>query len=217
MTQANGLDPDQLIATLGRTGDAMVALDADLHVVGWNAAAEQLLGYPAAEAMGRLCYDVLGWEDPCGNTVCSGTCPSANPASPDEVQPTREVIGHTAAGSAMWMTVSTITPPPELRDRCRVVHLIREVAFPPALIRILGSQTASSPGTDDTSGRLLDRLTAREREVLDLLCEGCDGAAIAERLYLSGTTVRNHVQRILAKLEVHSRVEAVALALRQRT
>ncbi len=58
-------------------------------------------------------------------------------------------------------------------------------------------------------------LTNREREVLNLLAEGLDGAAIAERLVLSPATVRNHIQHILARLDVHSRAEAVALALRR--
>jgi LuxR family maltose regulon positive regulatory protein len=52
--------------------------------------------------------------------------------------------------------------------------------------------------------------------VLQLLTEGLDGAAIAQRLFLSPATVRNHIQHILDKLGVHSRVEAVALALRRR-
>jgi DNA-binding CsgD family transcriptional regulator len=59
-----------------------------------------------------------------------------------------------------------------------------------------------------------DRLTERELEILQLLAEGLSGRAIAARLYLSPHTVRNHVQRIIQKLNVHSRLEAVALAVR---
>ena len=58
-------------------------------------------------------------------------------------------------------------------------------------------------------------LTPREREVLELLADGASTQAIAERLYLSSNTVRNHVQKILAKLGVHSRLEAVSTAVRQ--
>ena len=60
----------------------------------------------------------------------------------------------------------------------------------------------------------LDVRTPREGEMLELLAAGLDGPGIAERLFVSPATVRNHIQHILAKLEVHSRVEAVALALR---
>lgn len=58
-------------------------------------------------------------------------------------------------------------------------------------------------------------LTTRELEVLDLLADGASGRLIAERLYLSLNTVRNHVQNILSKLGVHSRLEAVAVAVQE--
>jgi DNA-binding NarL/FixJ family response regulator len=57
----------------------------------------------------------------------------------------------------------------------------------------------------------LDRLTPREREVLSLLVDGLDDGRIAARLVISSETVRTHVKRVLRKLEVHSRVEAIAL------
>jgi DNA-binding NarL/FixJ family response regulator len=63
----------------------------------------------------------------------------------------------------------------------------------------------------------LSRLTPRERHVLECMADGLDRVAIAERLYLSANTVRTHVQNILAKLQVHSSLEAVALALRARS
>lgn len=60
----------------------------------------------------------------------------------------------------------------------------------------------------------LARLTPREREVLLLIVAGCDRATVAERLFLSPNTVRTHTQNVLAKLGVHSSVEAVGVALR---
>ena len=62
--------------------------------------------------------------------------------------------------------------------------------------------------------RRLGRLSGREREVLELLAEGHRAAAIAERFVVSMTTVRTQIRAILAKLEVNSQLEAVAL-LRQ--
>jgi DNA-binding NarL/FixJ family response regulator len=56
------------------------------------------------------------------------------------------------------------------------------------------------------------RLTGREREILDLLAQGCGNTTIARRLVLSDKTVRNHVSAVLTKLQVASRAEAVALA-----
>ena len=57
-------------------------------------------------------------------------------------------------------------------------------------------------------------LSAREREVLTLLTGGYDNAAIGRRLYLSPSTVKNHVSRLLDKLNVDNRVQAAAFAIR---
>jgi DNA-binding NarL/FixJ family response regulator len=65
-------------------------------------------------------------------------------------------------------------------------------------------------------GERVDRLTAREREVLDCMVLGLDRATIARQLFLSVNTVRTHTKNILAKLEVHSSLEAVSVALRAR-
>lgn len=66
-----------------------------------------------------------------------------------------------------------------------------------------------------TSRGLGATLTPREVEVLALVAEGLPNRAVGERLYLSVHTVRNHVQRILEKLHVHSKLEAVAVAVRE--
>lgn len=58
-------------------------------------------------------------------------------------------------------------------------------------------------------------LTARELEVLELLVAGTPNTELATRMGISRNTVRNHVQNLLTKLGVHSRLEAVALATRE--
>lgn len=58
-------------------------------------------------------------------------------------------------------------------------------------------------------------LSARELEVLELMADGMSTRAIAERLYVSSNTVRNHAQNVLRKLGVHSRLAAVSLARRE--
>lgn len=57
-------------------------------------------------------------------------------------------------------------------------------------------------------------LTRREREILGLLADGLTQAEIAERLVISPTTVRTHIEHILPKLRIHSRAQAVAVAFR---
>jgi DNA-binding NarL/FixJ family response regulator len=63
-----------------------------------------------------------------------------------------------------------------------------------------------------TPHRLLAPLTPRERDLLQLLAEGLDDAAMAERLSISPKTVRNHMVHVLDKLGVHSRLQALVLA-----
>ena len=66
----------------------------------------------------------------------------------------------------------------------------------------------------DDAVLLAAQLTARERQVLELLVEGADGRTVASRLGISRNTVRTHVQSILTKLQVHSRLEAATFAVR---
>lgn len=84
--------------------------------------------------------------------------------------------------------------------------------FPPALLGqmlpLLRSNDA--PNRHDTR---LAGLTDRQRQILECMAEGLGRRAIADRLQLSVNTVRTHVQAVLAKLQVHTSLEAVALAL----
>ena len=66
----------------------------------------------------------------------------------------------------------------------------------------------------DWNGRLLERLTPRELEILGAMTKGRATGEIAEGLNISPMTVQSHVKSILVKLGVHSKVEAVVLALR---
>jgi DNA-binding NarL/FixJ family response regulator len=72
------------------------------------------------------------------------------------------------------------------------------------------------PAGQEDARRLAAHLTARERECLALLVEGLDTGAMARKLTVSRTTVRTHVQSILTKLGVHSRLEAASFAVRYR-
>jgi DNA-binding NarL/FixJ family response regulator len=75
---------------------------------------------------------------------------------------------------------------------------------------------ALAPGGVEASGAelLARQLTSREVEVLQLLAEGASSTEISRRLAVSPNTVRTHVQGILTKLQVHSRLEAAAFAVR---
>jgi two-component system nitrate/nitrite response regulator NarL len=75
---------------------------------------------------------------------------------------------------------------------------------------------ARPPARQDDAHRLAGFLTARERECLLLLVEGLDTAGIATKLGVSAATVRTHVQSLMTKLGVHSRLEAASYAVRYR-
>jgi two-component system nitrate/nitrite response regulator NarL len=78
-----------------------------------------------------------------------------------------------------------------------------------------GSRNGRSRGGAERDARMLaDQLTAREREVLSLLVQGVSGDRLSQRLGISPNTVRTHVQSILTKLQVHSRLEAATFAVR---
>jgi DNA-binding NarL/FixJ family response regulator len=82
------------------------------------------------------------------------------------------------------------------------------------------SAPLASNGADDANsgyGRraAMDRLTAREVEILRVLAEGKSTDEVAESLFISRLTVQSHVKSILAKLGVHSKLEAVTFALRR--
>ena len=98
-----------------------------------------------------------------------------------------------------------------------IVHAIRSAAGGETLIaaRTITGALARERESARNHARqveLLDSLTQREQEILDLLIQGADNATVANRLSISYATVRTHVRSILAKLDVHTRLEAVAKA-----
>jgi two-component system nitrate/nitrite response regulator NarL len=98
----------------------------------------------------------------------------------------------------------------------RLVDSIRAVADGQAVIphrlaaAVAGARSSEEQRWDQLSGQL----TARERQVLDLLVEGASSQDIARTMSIRSNTVRTHIQNILSKLEVHSRLEAAAYASR---
>jgi NarL family two-component system response regulator LiaR len=89
-----------------------------------------------------------------------------------------------------------------------------EVLIDPAVLTRLLHQVAREREARRDAQNLLGDLTDREREILHLLAEGMRNDDIASRLYISPQTVQTHVRNILGKLRVHSKLEAVAFAVK---
>ena len=94
------------------------------------------------------------------------------------------------------------------------VLLVRtgDALLAPSITRRLVERFAPRPGGPSVAGRDLSVLTPREHEVLGLIARGLSNAELASALTLSEATVKTHVARILAKLDLRDRVQAVVLA-----
>ncbi len=90
-----------------------------------------------------------------------------------------------------------------------------EILLPRAVIFGIAQRVAAARERG-TSRTPIDQLTPRELEVLRALAEGLGSSEICARLYIAPNTLRTHVQNIMSKLRVHSKLEAVAVALRYR-
>jgi DNA-binding NarL/FixJ family response regulator len=102
-------------------------------------------------------------------------------------------------------------PPGQLAEAVRTVAT-GESMLAPALTRRLIERFVSRPPPDTARRERFDELTERELEVLRLLTRGLSNAEVGERLFLSEATVKTHVTRVLSKLGVRDRVQAVVLA-----
>ncbi|WP_334121300.1 MULTISPECIES: response regulator transcription factor [Glutamicibacter] len=108
--------------------------------------------------------------------------------------------------------------PEELVHAVRLVASGDAVVAPRVTARLLetyvrnGGKAHAGPATEAPRDPLLDDLTPREQEVLRALAEGLSNAEIAHRFFLSEATVKTHVRRILTKLHLRDRVQAVVYA-----
>lgn len=103
-------------------------------------------------------------------------------------------------------------PMRELIDATRTVHR-GDALVPPAMLGGLLRRLIYHREARDHVLRRMAVLTRREREVLVLLAQGADNDGIAQRLVISPQTARTHIQNVLGKLGVHSRLEAAAVVI----
>jgi DNA-binding NarL/FixJ family response regulator len=104
--------------------------------------------------------------------------------------------------------------PDELRQAVLAAAAGRSL-LPPAIASRLLDEFALMARRSEHGNEGVGSLSRREREVLGLVAEGLNNRAIAERLFISENTVKNHVRNIHEKLGVHTRMEAVVRAVRE--
>jgi DNA-binding NarL/FixJ family response regulator len=119
------------------------------------------------------------------------------------------IFGALSAGASGFLLKRTA--PEELVAAVHTIAAGDSLLSPPVTSRVIG-RMARQPAPDASRDARLDELTPREREVLGLVARGLSNGEIAATLVVEESTVKTHVKRILAKLGVRDRVQAVIFA-----
>jgi len=119
------------------------------------------------------------------------------------------VFGALSAGASGFLLKRT-TP----EQLIAAIHTIAsgDALLSPAVTRTVIDRMARQPQPDARTTRRLRELTPRERDVLELVARGLSNEEIAAALFVEESTVKTHMKRILSKLELRDRVQAVILA-----
>ena len=107
-------------------------------------------------------------------------------------------------------------PIEEVADAIRTVSAGQSRISPSMASKLLNEFAAMSKASDERPQMPSPRLTDREMEVLRLVAQGLNNRDIAKQLFISENTVKNHIRNILEKLHLHSRMEAVVYAVREK-
>lgn len=192
-----------LLDALALADEPMFVIDDRHRIVFWNRSIEHLLGRTHNEVAGRTCEAVVDGHDDYGNSYCAELCPVQLIARRGE--PVRRFALHAKnkAGELMKLDVSVLKFVLRVSRRVLLVHVVHPASEP---------ARALEPERVRTMPKIAVDLTARETEILRMLAEGRNGKQIADALGISPLTARNHVQRVMEKLGVHSQSEAVAYA-----
>jgi PAS domain S-box-containing protein len=207
-----------------KAADGAFAIDQAQRIILWNQPAERLLGYRADEVLGKPCYEIFRGRSRTGQRLCSPGCPLLETAKEGRPVETSDLLTRTKTGRTIWINVSVIVVPSMSQDLFTMVHLFRDVTNHMEMERLLerihtllGQATLpvqKEPARPLELSPPLRALTPREQEVLRLIARGETAKGIAEALHISTATARNHTQRILGKLGVHTKLEALVLAFR---
>lgn len=199
------------------TADPAFVVDGQGVVVAWNAPAHDLLGITARQAIGQSCSAILRGTDECG-AVCSHNCTVRQAAGRHHRVANFDMQVRTARGR-QWCNVSVVVARAEGSIGAHAIHILRCIDLNKRLEMMVRDFVVANTGltADEAAALLTSRrsvareteLSKRETEVLGLLARGGTTRSVASQLHISRTTVNNHVQHILRKLNAHTRLEAI--------
>ena len=211
----------RLFQALRAAADGAFVIDGNLRIIFWNKAAEEILGFSSKVAEGLYCYQILQGIDENRELVCKDQCEVVKLMPTSKGVPNYDVEVKTKHGDSRWLNMSVFTYRLDNSNNEEVIvhlfHVVKQKKVDEKFIKHLVEAAKNfkeiPEKSKNTNGSRLDELTKRESEVLTLLVNGHRTSEISESLFISPYTVRNHIQRILMKFEVHSRVEIVAYAI----
>lgn len=199
------------IADVGlSSAEPVLVTDHANRIVHLNPSASDLLGLGEVDARGLPCWRFMEGVDLDGNSFCRRNCPLVRAAAKGEMLSRFSAVLRPVSGSSTCVTVFPLALYPRgLPDEPLILHVLTpcSCAETPDLPVCGASPAARSP-----DNMRWCTLTPREIEVLRLMNQGVPSHQIARQLFISLQTVRTHVARILAKLDAHSKLEAVARA-----
>jgi PAS domain S-box-containing protein len=208
---------DETLDRISRSGEAVFAVDGSNRIILWNKPCEELLGRPARQVLGKRCFEVLCGRDANGNLYCHEGCPVAYQARERRSDPVHrfELNVETGDGRRRRLSTALFAIPSYHRALTTVVHVLRPAGARAEANAEPGEGAEPLAPLASAEGEAV-ALTVREKEILHHLGQGLTTQAIAGTLSIAPVTVRNHVQSILQKLRVHSKLEAVVAAHRGR-
>lgn len=199
----------QLSEGLERSADPAFAVDGEGRITAWNSAAKTALGTSRRDALGKFCLEVICGKDVFGHRVCQRECLVFRDIR--EGKPVKRFRMHIRASTGHYVEAECATLCMlGFASEPTVIHLLR--LWPG---RGCDPVPLSRRGVVEPLPPALPSLTPRETEVLGLLAAGRGTREMAEDLHVSPATVRTHVEHVLGKLRVHSRLEAVVVATRE--
>ena len=174
-------------------------------IIDWGMAAEDLLGYPAEEAIGKYCFDLLGRGEYYG-FPCSPRCQVLNNLKQNRSSKGFNTVWRSKSGTSVGVHVSTVTRESEESGK-EVLHVFREDTIEGKINGI----AARAASMEENHNRI--KLTTRERETLRLIAAGFSTTEIAAQLGIARLTARNHITYAMDKLGASNRAHAVVKAL----